>query len=85
MIFRYTRGGVQTEEVFDGVMVCSGHHWKKRFPTFPGMDVFKGRQMHSHSYKDFKGFEDLKVVVVGVGNSGEFLLPPHLKPPLWPL
>jgi len=49
------------------------------------MDVFKGRQMHSHSYKDFKGFEDLKVVVVGVGNSGEFLLPPHLKPPLWPL
>ena len=67
---RYSRKGVEAVEAFDAVVVSSGHHWKKRFPAFPGMDVFKGRQMHSHSYKDFTGFENLKVVVVGVGNSG---------------
>ena len=26
--------------------------------------------MHSHSYRDHVGFEDKRVVIVGIGNSG---------------
>uniref|UniRef100_A0A8R1DKB1 Flavin-containing monooxygenase n=1 Tax=Caenorhabditis japonica TaxID=281687 RepID=A0A8R1DKB1_CAEJA len=66
-----TPEGKTQEEIFDGVLVCSGHHAIPHWPTpFPGQDKFKGRIVHSHSYKDHKGYEDKVVVVVGVGNSG---------------
>lgn len=32
--------------------------------------TFKGTVLHSHSYKDSRGYEDKRVVVVGIGNSG---------------
>lgn len=32
--------------------------------------VFLGKIIHSHSYKKPSGFEDLNVVIVGIGNSG---------------
>lgn len=59
------------EEIFDGVLVCSGHHAIPHWPKpFPGQNEFKGRIVHSHDYKDHKGYEDKVVVVVGIGNSG---------------
>ena len=30
------------EEVFDAVMVCTGHHVKPHIPTFVGQEKFKG-------------------------------------------
>ncbi|CAB3406826.1 unnamed protein product [Caenorhabditis bovis] len=64
------KGGRHTE-VFDGVMLCHGHHTIPHWPAkFPGQDEFKGNIIHSHSYKDHRGYEDRVVVVVGVGNSG---------------
>lgn len=52
------------------VAVCTGHHARPNFPKFAGQDRFKGRTIHSHSYKDHIGYEDKTVVVVGIGNSG---------------
>ena len=57
-------------EIFDLVMVCTGHHWRPKTPKFAGLSTFAGKQMHSHSYKDYRGFENLNVLVIGVGNSG---------------
>ena len=34
------------------------------------MDKFQGKIVHSHDYKDYRGYEDKRVVVVGIGNSG---------------
>ena len=59
-------GGDVKREVFDGVLVCTGHHWMTSWPTFPGMNNFSGVQMHSHSYKDHKPFEGKTVLVVGM-------------------
>ncbi|XP_013400166.1 dimethylaniline monooxygenase [N-oxide-forming] 5 [Lingula anatina] len=56
--------------VFDAVLVCTGHHARKYEPTFPGQEEFQGKIIHSHDYRDHKGYEDKRVVVVGVGNSG---------------
>ncbi|RUO95520.1 flavin monooxygenase-like protein [Jimgerdemannia flammicorona] len=41
------------DEVFDYLMVCSGHHTKPRWPkpAFEGTDVFQGEQRHSHFYR----------------------------------
>ncbi|KAF0557274.1 dimethylaniline monooxygenase N-oxide-forming 5-like [Gigaspora margarita] len=58
------------EEIFDYVIVCNGHHRKHRWPKYKGMDEFKGEQTHSHLYRRAAPFENKRVVVVGIGNSG---------------
>ncbi|KAF1753859.1 hypothetical protein GCK72_020416 [Caenorhabditis remanei] len=69
---RYTDGnGKEHEKIFDGVMLCSGHHALPHIPNpWPGQKQFEGRIIHSHDYKDHRGYEDKVVVVVGLGNSG---------------
>lgn len=37
---------------------------------FEGEEKFEGRILHSHDYRDHRGYEDKRVVVVGIGNSG---------------
>lgn len=54
-------------EVYDAVMLCVGHHSEPSWPTpsFPGQDEFERIKIHSHSYKDFKPFENKNVLVLG--------------------
>ncbi|XP_054708978.1 flavin-containing monooxygenase 5-like [Uloborus diversus] len=59
-----------SQEEFDGVMVCIGHHVYPNMPTFSGMDKFRGTIMHTHSLKKVDELAEKRVVVVGVGNSG---------------
>ncbi len=66
------RGSDDTQtQRYDAVLVANGHHWDARLPepAFPGSDTFTGRQLHSHDYKDFDGFEGKRVLVLGIGNS----------------
>ncbi|CAI4227124.1 unnamed protein product [Auanema sp. JU1783] len=59
------------QEKYDAVLLCSGHHTTPYTPPeWPGQASFKGQIIHSHSYKDHRGYEDKTVVVVGIGNSG---------------
>lgn len=62
--------GEETVHEFDAVMVCNGHYFLPFVPSLPGADKFKGRQMHSHDYREPSVFKDRKVVVVGAGPSG---------------
>ena len=55
----------QKSEIVDFLFVCTGHHWMKNVPKFEGIDNFKGNVIHSKQYKDFKGFENKNVLVVG--------------------
>ncbi|MEO1087205.1 MAG: NAD(P)-binding domain-containing protein, partial [Acidobacteriota bacterium] len=55
-------------EHFDAVAVANGHHWSPRHVTFEGH--FDGETQHSHTYETPAGFEDTRVLVVGIGNSG---------------
>ncbi|MCX7768192.1 MAG: NAD(P)-binding domain-containing protein [Flavobacteriales bacterium] len=68
----YPEGGYRVDTSagtgrYDAVFVCNGHHWDKRYPDFPG--TFSGKVMHSRDYRSFEGFEDLRVLIVGIGNS----------------
>src|SRR3954447_1384160 len=57
-------------ERFDSLVVCNGHHWDPRFPSFPG--TFDGPAIHSHHYIDTRDpvdVHDKRVLVVGIGNS----------------
>jgi len=61
--------GKLTTDIYDGVLICTGHHCTPVTPRIAGQDVFKGIQMHSNEYRNWKGFEDKRVIVVGLGNS----------------
>ncbi|XP_054708620.1 flavin-containing monooxygenase 5-like [Uloborus diversus] len=62
--------GEISKDEYDGVFVNIGHHVYPNMPSFPGMEIFKGKIMHTHSLKNVDSFEDQVVVVVGAGNSG---------------
>lgn len=59
-------------KIYDAVLGCTGHHVNPYWAKIKGLDngLFKGQVIHSHSYKDSRGFEDQRVLVVGIGNSG---------------
>lgn len=56
------------ERTYKGVVVCNGHHWDKRYPTFRG--TFTGELLHSKDYVAPHQFDDKRVLVIGGGNSG---------------
>ncbi|NNF35999.1 MAG: NAD(P)-binding domain-containing protein [Saprospiraceae bacterium] len=57
-----------TEEVFDYLLIASGHHAVPRHPILQG--DFKGTYIHSHAFKNNTPFKDKNVLVIGAGNSG---------------
>jgi dimethylaniline monooxygenase (N-oxide forming) len=63
--------GKENSEIFDGVLIATGHHALPYYPPkWPGQDKYKGEISHAHDYRDHRGFEDKAVAIVGVGNSG---------------
>ena len=60
-----------TTEIFDGVVVANGAYWNPVYPSdVRGRDLFRGVQLHSHSYKDPSPFANQTVVIAGMGLSG---------------
>ncbi|XP_064467642.1 flavin-containing monooxygenase 5-like isoform X2 [Ornithodoros turicata] len=69
VVLRHTKTGVESQEIFDAVMICIGHHVYPHMPNFPGQENFKGTIVHTHSVKEADDFKNQRVVVVGLGNS----------------
>lgn len=46
-------------EYFDFVMVCTGHHWKPRYPKFKGENLFKGSLKHSLEFRRKEEYEGM--------------------------
>jgi len=55
------------KRLYKGVIVCNGHHWAKRFPSYPGK--FSGEMIHSKDYKTPAQLAGRRVLVIGGGNS----------------
>ncbi|XP_041865103.1 flavin-containing monooxygenase FMO GS-OX4-like isoform X2 [Melanotaenia boesemani] len=62
--------GCRKTEHFDSVFICSGHYSDPHIPNIPGMKNFKGKVLHSHSYKFPEPFSGQSVVVLGAKASG---------------
>jgi cation diffusion facilitator CzcD-associated flavoprotein CzcO len=61
-----------SEEAFDALLVCNGHHWDPSWPDPPFAGSFDGPQIHAHEYIDPSEPLDLhgkRVLVVGIGNT----------------
>lgn len=62
--------GCLKTETFDSVFVCSGHYSDPHIPNIPGIKNFKGKVLHSHSYRCAEPFSGRSVVVLGAAASG---------------
>ena len=58
---------IEKTEIFSDLVVCNGHHWQPKLPTYPGQ--FSGEFLHSHQFKKAAPFKNKKVLVIGGGNS----------------
>jgi thioredoxin reductase len=55
------------ERHYKGIVVCNGHHWDERLPSYPG--EFHARIMHSKHYRGPADLAGKRVLVIGGGNS----------------
>ncbi|OMO52421.1 Flavin monooxygenase FMO [Corchorus olitorius] len=53
------------EEIYDAVVICNGHYSEPRIADIPGVNLWPGKQIHSHSYRLPEPFTDQVVIVIG--------------------
>ncbi|KAL6177103.1 hypothetical protein ACLB2K_048629 [Fragaria x ananassa] len=53
------------DEVYDAVVVCNGHYSQPRIAHIPGIDTWKGKQIHSHNYRTPAPYRDQVVILIG--------------------
>ena len=58
-------------EIFDDVVVASGHFSTPNVPEFPGFATFNGRILHAHDFRDAREFAGKDILVVGTSYSAE--------------
>ncbi|XP_054707668.1 flavin-containing monooxygenase 5-like [Uloborus diversus] len=61
--------GEELSDVYDGVMICTGHINLPKMAIYPGQQHYKGKVMHTHSLKEVKDFKGQRVLVIGIGCS----------------
>jgi trimethylamine monooxygenase len=59
------------DEVFDHVIVASGHFSTPNVPEFPGFKSYNGRILHAHDFRDAMEFKDRDLLIVGTSYSAE--------------
>ncbi len=58
------------EILSDNVVIATGLNQVPHQPTYPGMEAFMGRLVHSKEYRNPDPFSGEEVLVVGMGNTG---------------
>lgn len=61
----------ETNEMFDHVIVATGHFSVPNVPHYPGFETFNGRIMHAHDFRDAREFEGQDILLVGASYSAE--------------
>ena len=58
-------------EVYDQVIIATGHFSVPYIPEYSGMENFPGRILHSHDFRDAEEFRNKNVIIVGSSYSAE--------------
>ncbi|XP_026398742.1 flavin-containing monooxygenase FMO GS-OX-like 4 [Papaver somniferum] len=58
-------------DVFDAVVVCTGHLTHPNIAEIPGIDAWPGKQLHSHKYRVPEPFSGQVVLIIGNSYSAE--------------
>ncbi|XP_065051235.1 trimethylamine monooxygenase-like [Rhopilema esculentum] len=60
-------------EVFDYVVVASGHFSTPNVPSFPGIETFPGIVLHAHDFRDAEAYRNKRLLMIGSSYSAEDL------------
>ena len=63
--------GTTETEVFDEVIVATGHFSFPKTPDFDGIETFTGQIMHAHDFRGAEGLRDRRVLLIGASYSAE--------------
>lgn len=63
--------GTEYTELFDYVIVASGHFSIPNVPYFEGLETFNGRVLHAHDFRDALEFKNKDLLIVGTSYSAE--------------
>jgi trimethylamine monooxygenase len=58
--YRDKKNNKTSKDIFDYVIVSTGHFSVPFIPEYPGMKSFPGRIMHSHDFRDAEEFRGKK-------------------------
>lgn len=58
-------------QVFDYVIVATGHFSVPNVPHYPGFEKFNGRILHAHDFRNALEFKDMNVLIMGSSYSAE--------------
>ncbi|MEO1550376.1 MAG: NAD(P)/FAD-dependent oxidoreductase [Pseudomonadota bacterium] len=61
----------ETREIFDHVVVATGHFSVPNVPYYPGFESFNGRVLHAHDFRDAREFEGKDILILGTSYSAE--------------
>lgn len=61
----------ESDEVFDHVVVASGHFSTPNVPHYPGFESFTGRILHAHDFRDAVEMKDKDILILGTSYSAE--------------
>lgn len=59
------------QEVFDYVVVASGHFSTPNVPEFNGFSTYSGRILHAHDFREALEFKDKDILMIGTSYSAE--------------
>ena len=62
---------VETDEVFDHVVVATGHFSTPNVPYYPGFESYQGRILHAHDFRDAVEMKDKDILILGTSYSAE--------------
>ena len=60
----------ESNDVFDAILVANGNCATPHIPSVPGLDHFRGRQMHSAWYRNPDTLNARRILIVGSNSSG---------------
>lgn len=61
----------ETVESYDHVIVATGHFSVPNVPEYPGFELFNGRILHAHDFRDAREFEGKDILIMGSSYSAE--------------
>ncbi|MEL7463301.1 MAG: NAD(P)/FAD-dependent oxidoreductase [Pseudomonadota bacterium] len=68
---RDTKNDSENTEVFDYLVVASGHFSTPNYPYYPGFEKFGGRILHAHDFRDALEFKGQDLLIIGTSYSAE--------------
>ena len=58
-------------DIFDYVIVATGHYSRPHLPKYSGLENFSGRILHSHDFRNAKEFKNQTVLLIGSSYTAE--------------